>query len=108
MVNYPEYKSEILSDGIDKETIRGYQNDSRKPFLNRVVQGLYTPGSIIKPYIAIGALEEGTIDPLKNILSTGSISVQNPYDPTIKSIFRDWKAHGWVDMLKAIAVYSNV
>lgn len=108
MVNYPEYKSEILSDGIDKETIRGYQNDSRKPFLNRVVQGLYTPGSIIKPYIAIGALEEGTIDPLKNILSTGSISVQNPYDPTIKSIFRDWKAHGWVDMRKAIAVSSNV
>lgn len=108
MVNYPEYKSEILSAGTDKEIIKGYQNDSRKPFLNRVVQGLYTPGSIIKPYIAIGALEEGTIDPLKNILSTGSISVQNPYDPTIKSVFRDWKAHGWVDMRKAIAVSSNV
>lgn len=108
MVNYPEYKSEVLSTGADRATIQSYQNDPHKPFLNRVVQGVYTPGSIIKPYIAIGALEEGTIDPAKKILSTGSISIQNPYDPTLKSVFRDWKAHGWVDMRRAIAVSSNV
>jgi hypothetical protein len=106
MVNYPEYKSEVLSTGADRATIQSYQNDPHKPFLNRVVQGVYTPGSIIKPYIAIGALEEGTIDPAKKILSTGSISIQNPYDPTLKSVFRDWKAHGWVDMRRAISAFA--
>jgi penicillin-binding protein 2 len=108
MVSYPEYQSGVISSRTDTAAIRAYQNDSRKPFLNRVVQGVYTPGSIIKPYIAIGALEENIISPEKEILSTGSISIQNPYDPTKKTVFKDWKAHGWVNMRRAIAVSSNV
>ena len=67
-----------------------------------------SPGSIVKPYVAIAALEEKVIDPEKEILSTGSISVPNPYDPTRKTVFMDWKAHGLVDMRRAIAVSSNV
>jgi penicillin-binding protein 2 len=62
----------------------------------------------MKPYVAIGALSENIIDPKKQILSTGSISVPNPYDKTKKTVFNDWKAHGWVDMKRAIAVSSNV
>lgn len=58
--------------------------------------------------IAISALNEGIITPEKQILSTGSISIQNPYYPELKSIFRDWNAHGWVDMRRAIAVSSDV
>ena len=56
----------------------------------------------------MGALAEKIISPGKKILSTGSISIPNPYFPDQPTIFRDWKAHGWVDMRMAIAVSSDV
>lgn len=108
LTSYPEFQSAVMTDGDDKGTIGGYLADPDKPLLNRAVQGLYTPGSIVKPFVAAAALEEGVIDPLKKILSTGSISVPNPFFPDKPSIFKDWKAHGWVDMRDAIAVSSDV
>jgi penicillin-binding protein 2 len=76
--------------------------------VNRVVAGLYTPGSVFKPFMAVGALEQNIIDPNKQILSTGQISIQNPYDPTKKTVFKDWRANGLVDMRWAIAFSSDV
>lgn len=108
LTSFPEYSPAVLSSGKDAQTISGYVNSEKKPFLDRAVSGLYTPGSIVKPYIAIGALNEGVIDPEKKILSTGSISIPNPYFPDIKSVFMDWKAHGWVNMREALGVSSNV
>lgn len=108
IVSYPEYDSNLLSDGRNIKAINAFISDKRKPFLNRAVSGLYTPGSIVKPYLAIGALTEGIITPFKEILSTGSISIPNPYFPEKYSVFKDWKAHGLVDMRHAIAVSSDV
>ncbi len=109
LTSFPEYSSQVMSEGSDSARIGAYLKDSAgKPFLNRILSGLYTPGSIVKPYVAIGAQEEHIIDPATQILSTGSISVPNPYDPTRKTVFMDWKAHGLVDMRTAIAVSSNV
>ena len=108
IVSYPEYDSNLLSDGSNIKAINALIADTRKPFLNRAVSGLYTPGSIVKPYLALGALAEGIITPWKEILSTGSISIPNPYFPDKKSVFNDWKAHGLVDMRRAIAVSSDV
>jgi len=108
LVSFPEYSSTVLSEGDNGHLIASYQKDNRKPFLNRAVSGLYTPGSIVKPFVAIGALNENVITPDKKILSTGSISVPNPYFPEIRSIFTDWKPHGLVDMKDALAVSSNV
>ncbi|MES2023618.1 MAG: penicillin-binding transpeptidase domain-containing protein [Patescibacteria group bacterium] len=107
-VSFPEYDSEILSQGKDSQKIKGYFTDKRKVFMDRTLSGLYTPGSIVKPFFALGALNEGVIDPLTKILSTGSISIPNPYFPDQKTVFKDWKAHGWVDMRQAIAVSSDV
>ncbi|MEN9613855.1 MAG: hypothetical protein RLZZ347_162 [Candidatus Parcubacteria bacterium] len=108
LATYPEYNSKVLTDGTDSAKINSYTTDPNRPFLNRAVNGLYTPGSIVKPFVALGALTESIIDPAKEILSTGSISIQSPYNPDVKSVFTDWKAHGWVDMRTALAVSSNV
>lgn len=108
MTSYPEYESEEMSRGKNRELIKSYNLDKRAVFLDRAVSGVYTPGSIVKPFMAIAALNEGVISPEKQILSTGSISIQNPYYPEIKSVFNDWKAHGWVDMRSALAVSSDV
>ncbi len=108
MTSYPEYNSEVMSSKKDVARVKSFLTSTNKPFLDRAVDGLYAPGSIIKPYMALGALNEKTIDPLKRIESTGSISVPNDYDPKLSTIFRDWKAHGWVDMRHALAVSSDV
>ena len=108
IVNFPEYNSQVLTDGADTAAIKRLVNDARKPFLDRASDGLYAPGSIVKPFIALAALEEGVITPEKEIVSTGSISIPNPYDPTKPTVFKDWKAHGAVDMRRALAVSSDV
>lgn len=77
-----------------------------KTSINNATNGLFIPGSIIKPFIAIAALSENIIDPKKEILSTGSI-VFNENNGK-KLLFKDWKAHGYVDMRKALGVSSNV
>jgi penicillin-binding protein 2 len=106
--SYPEYKSQVLTDGDNADLIKSYVNSKRRIFLNRISNGTYTPGSIVKIVMAMGVLNEGVIDPNKKILSTGSISLPNQYDETKFSIFKDWKAHGWVDLRRALAVSSNV
>lgn len=106
--SFPEYNSEILSIGKDKAKISSYLTDKRKVFLDRNISGLYTPGSIVKPFFALGALVENVIDPYKKILSTGSISIPNPYFPDQKTVFKDWRANGWTNMMEAIAVSSDV
>ncbi len=107
LTSYPEYDQNALTTGLTQTTFNALLNDPGKPFLNRVVGGLYTPGSIVKPLVALAALNERIISPEKEILSTGSISVPNPYDPAHPSVFRDWKAHGWTDMKEALAVSSD-
>ncbi|KKU59480.1 MAG: Penicillin-binding protein [Parcubacteria group bacterium GW2011_GWA2_47_12] len=108
LTSAPEYIPQVLADGADSEHIARFVSDSKKPFLDRAAAGLYAPGSIVKPLLAAAALEENVISPEKKILSTGSISIPNPYDPTRTSVFNDWKAHGWVDMRDALAVSSDV
>lgn len=108
LTSYPEYRSAILTNGQPSSRIEEYIHDAQKPFFNRAIQGLYAAGSVIKPLIALAALSEGIIAPERQILSTGSIAIPNPYDPKKRSVFYDWKAHGLVDMQRALAVSSNV
>jgi penicillin-binding protein 2 len=108
LTSYPEYNSGILSKGADAKTVNGYINDKRKVFLNRAISGLYTPGSIVKPFIGYAALTENVITPLAQIYSNGSISIPNPYFPDKKSVFNDHGVFGYVGMREAIAVSSDV
>ncbi|MEK7509880.1 MAG: penicillin-binding transpeptidase domain-containing protein [Patescibacteria group bacterium] len=107
LTSFPEYDNQAFSEG-DAETVVAANTNPLTPLLNRAVAGLYAPGSIVKPLLAAAALNEDLIDPEKEILSTGSISIPNPYDPSKPSIFKDWKAHGWVDVRRALAVSSDV
>ena len=107
LTSYPEYSSQALTDG-DASAIAALNSDPDQPFLDRAVSGLYSPGSIVKPIVAVGALTEGVIDENTQILSTGSISVPNPYDPAHPSVFKDWRVNGLMNMEQALAVSSDV
>ncbi|HEY4515429.1 MAG TPA: penicillin-binding transpeptidase domain-containing protein [Candidatus Paceibacterota bacterium] len=108
ITSYPEFPLALLSGTTTDNSINDIFKDSRTPFVNRAISGLYAPGSIVKPIMAVAALAENIIDPYRQILSTGALEIPNPYNPGVVTTFKDWKAHGLVDMRQAIAVSSNV
>lgn len=109
LTSYPSYDPEVLADGDDAEKIKEYNEDKRFPFLNKVIGGVYTPGSIVKPFVAYGALAENIISPNKIIVSNGSLTIPNAYDPENPAVFRDWRPSlGPMTIRDAIAYSSNV
>ena len=107
MASVPEYSSKVLSEGGPVDLINGYIKDKNKPFINRAISGLYAPGSVVKPFVALAALSERIISPEKDIQRWQYFHTKS-FFPDKKTIFKDWKAHGWVDMRQALAVSSDV
>lgn len=108
LTSYPDYNPNILAAGQDKKTITKYFTDSSNFMLDRSISGLYSPGSTFKLFVAVGALAEKTVDPLKKFVTNGKLVVPNPYDKTKETVFRDWQNNGTVDMRRAIAVSCDV
>jgi penicillin-binding protein 2 len=76
-------------------------NNKEKPMLNRVTEGVYPPGSIFKPIIAAGALEDGyftneTIVQDDGFVMAGALRFGNWY------FLQYGKTEGPVDMIKAL------
>lgn len=94
--------------GFDSSDIIRAIEDKREPLFNRVISGLYAPGSTIKPLHAIAALKEGIVNPESQVFSKAYITIPNPYNPNTPSKFLDWKPHGWVDVYAALAKSSNI
>lgn len=107
LVSAPSFPLYALNTEDGTKKLAEAQTDESKPFLNRAISGLYSPGSTVKPFMALAALQEGIISPYKQIESKGSITIKNPYGGA-DTVFRDWKAHGYTDMREAIAVSSDV
>lgn len=108
LVSFPGYDSNSFGYALSRAEFQAVVNDPLKPLFNRALGGEFPSGSIIKPIIGAAALEEKIIDPEKQVLTEGFIEVPNPYKPGEKSVFLDWKNHGWVDFYKAIAQSVNV
>ncbi len=109
MTSVPEYDPNVMSSGDDVTKVRGYLTSSSTPLINRAISGLFTPGSIVKPYIALAALKEGVVTERTRICSCGSITIPNPYNPSMPAIFRDFNPdNGMVNVREALAVSSNI
>ena len=109
LTSFPSYDPEVLADGDDVDLIAQYNNDERFPFLNKIIGGAYVPGSIVKPFVAYGALAEDIISPSKVIVSQGQIVIPNPYNPSNPAIYRDWRQSlGAMTIREGIAFSSNV
>lgn len=101
LVSYPGYDNNLFSGGIESDEYKMLIENPSKPLFNRAVAGEYPPGSTLKPVIAAAALAERIITPDTMIESRGGISVG-------RFFFGDWKAHGFTDLRRAIAVSSDV
>ena len=100
-VSQPSFDSNLFINGIDEVNWRKLNDSTHKPLINRVVSGLYPPGSTLKPFVALAALENKIRQPPFSIKDKGFYNMPNQ-----SKTFKDWKkgGHGEVDIIKAIAV----
>lgn len=101
MVSMPSFDNNLFANGLTKDDFQKLMDDPSKPLFNRSVSGTYPSGSVIKPFVAAAALQEGNITENTTITDTGEISVGN-------YVYPDWKAHGLVNVRKAIAESCDV
>ena len=62
MVSYPNYDPNIFPNGVLPSKWKELSEHPDKPFINRATYALYPPGSTLKPFSAVMALEEGIIN----------------------------------------------
>lgn len=99
MVSKPSYNPNTLD-----EKWASIANDGNSPMLNRTVQGLYPPGSILKVMVADAALTEKVTDLKKTITCEGTLKI--PPDYVLSE--SGFHAHGKVNLKEALAVSCNV
>lgn len=75
----PSYDPNLFVSGENNSELGDILNSSEKPLFNRAIGGLYHPGSVFKPLVAIAALEEGVIDQNYRFVDEGVITVDTPY-----------------------------
>ncbi len=101
LVSFPSYNNNLFAGGISSGDYDRLLSDEMKPLFNKAISGEYPPGSTIKPLIGAAALQENIISPSKIIVGGEAIYIGSYR-------FLDWKAHGPVNLVKAIAQSCNV
>lgn len=108
LISYPGFDSNQFGYSLTQKKFNAILNDPLKPLFNRAIAGEFPPGSTVKPLFAAAALQENLIDPNKKIYDGGFIEIPNPYKPGEKTVFPDWRKHGWINFYDALALSANV
>ena len=105
LVSTPIFNPNWFVNGISHQDYQSLQTSKDIPQLNRSIQGLYPPGSTIKPMVALAGLEEGVITNHSKTYCPGYYKL-----PNVKRKFNDWKrtGHGVVDVKDSIAQSCDV
>jgi penicillin-binding protein 2 len=69
----PSFDPDIFSGRLSRADWQALQEDPLHPLQNRCLQGVYPPGSTIKPFLALAGLAEGLITPETTVRCTGSV-----------------------------------
>jgi penicillin-binding protein 2 len=101
LVSKPAFDPNWFVNGISEKRYRKLLDDPRKPLWNRALDAAYAPGSTIKPFISLGALQAHVITPQKQI-DAGPYYII-PGDRSHHK-FWDWTpyGHGMTNLKKAI------
>ena len=99
MQSSPSFDPNLFVFGISKDDWELIRNNPMKPLVNKTLQGNYSPGSTIKPIVALSALENGVIDTNFTVKCTGKTEM---YGQT----YHCWKkkGHGFVSLRNAMKV----
>lgn len=111
MVSFPAYDNNMFSGGgLSQAEYDALFQNTQRPLFNRVIGGRYNPGSTIKPFIGMAALQEGIVTSGQVVTQDCiSISIPNPSNPDDPYVFRNWRPDtGPFDLNRAIADSCNV
>lgn len=100
MVSQPSFDPNPFVTGISFKAYGELRDSLDQPLFNRVLRGLYPPGSTIKPMVAIAGLDAEVITPSTRVFDPGFYQL-----PNNKHKYRNWNRYGdgWVDLDLALA-----
>ena len=100
MVSQPSFNPNLFVTGISFKAYGELRDSIDRPLYNRVLRGLYPPGSTIKPMMAVAGLDSGVITETSKVFDPGFFQL-----PNVKHKYRNWNrgGDGWVDLELAIA-----
>ncbi len=102
MASQPTYDPEVWVDGISSRQLkRLYSDKAGTPLLSRATQGQFAPGSTWKPFMTVGALQNGYSQATTLPCSSG-FQVGN-------RVFKNYEsgAYGYIGFQKALEVSCN-
>jgi penicillin-binding protein 2 len=99
MVSMPCFDPNSFSEGIGRMEWKMLSQDERVPLRNKTLQGLYPPGSTLKPMAGIALLKAG-VDPDETVSCGGGYRLGN-------RVFKCLGRHGPMNMRSAIMKSCN-
>ncbi|RBA56906.1 penicillin-binding protein 2 [Stutzerimonas zhaodongensis] len=99
MVSQPSFDPNLFVTGISFKAYGELRDSIDQPLFNRVLRGLYPPGSTIKPMMAVAGLDTGVVTENSRVFDPGFFQL-----PNVKHKYRNWNrgGDGWVDLETAI------
>ena len=100
MHSSPSFDPNLFVFGISQDDWQLIRNDPMKPLVNKTLQGNYSPGSTIKPIVALSALENGIINTNFTVNCKGHKNPLELYGQT----YHCWKkeGHGFMNLRNAM------
>ena len=97
MNSSPSFNPNDFLYGIGSKKWKDLNKNPFKPLINKTISGLYSPGSTIKPIVALSALENDVIKPSMTVKCTDNIDFYGQK-------FHCWKkkGHGYMTLKNAI------
>jgi len=97
MNSSPSFNPNDFLYGIGSKEWKDLNANPSKPLVNKTISGLYSPGSTIKPLVALSALEHDVIKPSMTVRCTDTIDFYGQK-------FHCWKkkGHGYMTLKNAI------
>ncbi len=105
LVSMPVYDPNPFVNGIDSARYKALSTSPDRPLYNRALRGIYPPGSTIKPFVALAALENGVITSRTAFNCGGAYHLAGE-----AHLFRCWKhsGHGGVSLDRGISQSCDV
>jgi len=99
MVSQPSFNPNLFVTGIGFKAYAELRDSIDRPLFNRVLRGLYPPGSTIKPAVAVAGLDSGVVTSATRVFDPGFYQL-----PNYEHKYRNWNrtGDGWVNMEMAI------
>jgi len=104
LLSMPTYDGNKIVSGITQSEFKELQQDPKKPFSNKAVNGIFPPASTFKMCVMLAVLESGLVDPEERVICTGYVNVG-------RKKFHCWHrrgGHGPVNLVQSLQYSCDV